>query len=90
MLTNTGLSRQNIVAEVDRYITLPGQATAYKYGELKLRELRERAEQTLGQDFDLREFHIALLEGGPLPLAVLEQKIEAWIAAQQARQGAGL
>lgn len=82
MLANTGLSRQNIEAEVDRYITLPGQATAYKYGELKLRELRRRAEQALGEDFDLREFHVAVLEGGPLPLAVLEKKIAAWIVAQ--------
>ena len=82
MLANTGLSRQNIVAEIDRYITLPGQATAYKYGELMIRELRARAEQALGKDFDLREFHVVLLEGGPLPLAVLEQKIDGWIAAQ--------
>ncbi len=82
MLANTGLNRQNIVAEVDRYITLPGQAVAYKYGELKIRELRARAEQALGQDFDLRRFHIAVLEGGPLPLTVLEEKIVRWIAAQ--------
>ncbi|NND67087.1 MAG: DUF885 domain-containing protein [Halioglobus sp.] len=83
MLTNTGLSRQNIVAEVDRYITLPGQAVAYKYGELKIRELRQRAEQFLGADFDARTFHVAVLEGGALPLAVLEVKIDKWLAQQE-------
>lgn len=86
MLANTGLSRQNIVAEVDRYITLPGQATAYKYGELKFRELRARAEQALANEFDLREFHVLLLEDGPLPLAVLEEKVDGWIAAQVGAQ----
>lgn len=82
MLEHTGLSEQNIVAEVDRYITLPGQAVAYKYGELQIRALRRRAERALGEDFDLRAFHVAVLEGGAMPLAVLESKIERWIGAQ--------
>lgn len=83
MLANTGLTRQNVIAEVDRYITWPGQATAYKHGELKFRELRARAEQQLGQQFDLREFHLALLEGGSMPLTVLEDKIDEWVAARK-------
>ena len=83
MLANTGLTEQNVVAEVDRYITYPGQATAYKHGELKIRELRKRANDALGKKFDLRQFHVEVLEGGSLPLTVLEGKIDRWINAQQ-------
>ena len=82
MLANTGLTPANVVAEVDRYITYPGQATAYKHGELKIRELRRRAEAALGDRFDLREFHIALLTGGSLPLKVLDNRMQRWIDAQ--------
>ncbi|MYE13732.1 MAG: DUF885 domain-containing protein [Gammaproteobacteria bacterium] len=82
MLANTGLTPANVVAEVDRYITYPGQATAYKHGELKIRELRQRAEAALGERFDLREFHIALLTGGSLPLKVLDNRMQRWIDAQ--------
>ena len=84
MLANTGLTPANVVAEVDRYITYPGQATAYKHGELKIRELRQRAEEVLGDRFDLREFHIALLTGGSLPLKVLDNRMQRWIDAQDA------
>ena len=83
MAENSGLSLNNITTEVDRYITWPGQALAYKTGELKIRELRALAEQELGDRFDVRLFHDAVLENGALPLSVLEEKIEAWIAGQQ-------
>lgn len=83
MAENSGLSMNNIVTEVDRYITWPGQALAYKTGELKIRELRAKAEQTLGESFDVRRFHDAVLENGALPLSVLEQKIDEWLMAEQ-------
>lgn len=82
MLDNTALSELNINAEVDRYIAWPGQATAYKIGELRIRALRERAEKQLGAAFDLRDFHEAVLSAGTIPLTVLETRIEAWIAAR--------
>ncbi len=82
MADNSGLSLKNIENEVDRYITWPGQALAYKIGELKIRELRSLAEKELGENFDIRTFHDAVLENGAVPLSVLEEKIKAWIKAQ--------
>jgi uncharacterized protein (DUF885 family) len=82
---NTALSMHEVTTETDRYIGWPGQALAYKMGELKIRELRKRAEATLGPRFDLRAFHDAVLENGSVPLPVLEAQIDAFIAAEKAR-----
>ncbi len=79
MQENTALSEHNIVAEVDRYIGWPGQALGYKVGELFITELRERAEKQLGDAFDVRKFHDAVLSSGSIPLPVLERKIERFI-----------
>ena len=83
MADNTALSLHNITSEVDRYITYPGQALAYKHGELKIRELRTRAEKVLGKEFSLREFHTIILTNGAVPLTVLETIIDRWIAGQK-------
>ncbi|MXO90088.1 DUF885 domain-containing protein [Pontixanthobacter aquaemixtae] len=89
MLDNTALTPGNVDAEVNRYITWPGQALAYKIGELKIRELRRRAEEILGADFDLRRFHDAVLENGSVPLDVLEAHINRWIEGQKRDCGKG-
>jgi uncharacterized protein (DUF885 family) len=84
MLDNSGMSETEATSEVERYIAIPGQALAYKIGQLKILELRARAEQALGDRFDLRDFHAQVLMTGALPLTVLEAKIDAWIASRRA------
>jgi uncharacterized protein (DUF885 family) len=83
---NTGKNRQDIENEVDRYISWPGQALAYKLGQLRIQALRAEAEKALGARFDIRAFHDQLLGMGPLPLSVLDVEMRDWIAAQSARR----
>jgi len=80
---NTALALHEVTTETDRYISWPGQALAYKMGELKIRELRGRAEEALGSDFDVRHFHDAVLANGSVPLDILEELIDAWIEEQR-------
>jgi uncharacterized protein (DUF885 family) len=84
MKNNTALTDANIEAEVNRYISWPGQALGYKIGEIKIRELRTKAETALGDKFDLPRFHDAVLMQGAVPLSVLEQQIDDWIASVKA------
>ncbi|GAA0891152.1 DUF885 domain-containing protein [Fulvivirga kasyanovii] len=79
-LENEAESKESITSEIERYMAMPGQALSYKMGQLKIIELRNKAEQALGDKFDIKEFHNKVLESGCVPLAVLEKKIDRWIA----------
>jgi uncharacterized protein (DUF885 family) len=83
ILDNSSRGRSNATAETERYIANPGQALAYKIGQMKISELRAKAERELGPKFEIREFHAQVLMSGALPLAILEQKIDRWIAAKK-------
>jgi len=82
MYENSAVKEARAVSEAERFMAIPGQALAYKIGQLKIRELRTRAEQKLGDKFDVRAFHSAVLVDGPLPLNMLDAKIDRWITAQ--------
>ena len=88
MAANTALSLHEVETETDRYISWPGQALSYRIGYLTIRELRSKAEKELGERFDVRRFHDAVLENGAVPLPVLERQIERFIAREKQAQGA--
>jgi uncharacterized protein (DUF885 family) len=83
MAKNTALSLHEVNTEIDRYISWPGQALSYKIGEIKIRELREKAEKELGGNFDIREFHEIILEKGTVTLSLLEERINNYIQAKK-------
>ena len=84
MRDTTGMAEGEVVTEVERYMGLPGQACAYKVGQLKILELRERAKAALGPKFNLKDFHTVVLENGPMPLTILDQLVEEWVARTKA------
>ena len=81
LLNYTALSERDVQKEVDRYISWPGQALSYKIGELRIKALRQKAQKELGEKFDIRLFHDAILGNGSLPIAVLEEIMSEWIHA---------
>ena len=82
MITKTGMTTEEVTREIERYVVWPGQATAYKTGQLALLTMREEAELKLGERFDLREFHEAVLMNGAMPLDILNDNLSSWAASQ--------
>ena len=82
-LENEAESEAGITTEIERYMAIPGQALSYKIGQLKIMELRKRAQDKMGKQFDIKKFHEKVLESGVMPLALLESKIDAWIAEKK-------
>jgi uncharacterized protein (DUF885 family) len=87
MVDNTGMSESEVTTEIERYMALPGQACAYKVGELKILELRDKARAAFGAKFSLMDFHSVILENGALPLTVLEKIVDEWIAGNAPKKG---
>jgi uncharacterized protein (DUF885 family) len=83
LIANTPNNENDTVKAIERYIAMPGQATAYIIGKLKIMELRSQAEQALGDKFDIRDFHDKILKDEPVSLHILENKIQIWITTQQ-------
>src|SRR5690606_37114703 len=81
---NSSIPPAAIKSEVRRYLIMPGQATAYKIGMIKIQQLRRKAEAELGADFDIRGFHVSVLGGGAMPLDLLEKRVDGWIASKKA------
>jgi uncharacterized protein (DUF885 family) len=84
MMSHSDMGRTDATAEVERYIAIPSQALAYKLGALTIQRLRKKAEAELGPKFDIKDFHAQVLMTGSLPLAILEAKIDSWIAEKEA------
>jgi uncharacterized protein (DUF885 family) len=82
---HTALTQKSVENQIDRYISWPGQALSYKMGEIKIRELRAKAETQLGAKFDIRSFHDTVIGQGSLPMAVLEDVIDDWIIIQKVK-----
>ena len=83
MLDNSSMARTDVEAEVERYIANPGQALGYKIGQIRIREMRNKAEKALGSKFDLKEFHSQVLRDGALPMDILDRKIDRWIETKK-------
>jgi uncharacterized protein (DUF885 family) len=83
MLSKTGMTEAEVTREIERYVVWPGQATAYKVGQLYMLRLRAMAEEQLGEAFDIREFHEMILLNGAMPLEILEESVISWIDSQK-------
>jgi len=82
LTTNTPNPENDCIKAIERYIVMPGQATAYKIGMIKILELREEAKEKLGDKFDIREYHDVVIASGPVPLNILEERVDAWVASK--------
>ena len=82
MYANSAVAEVRAVAEAERFMAIPGQALAYKIGQLKIREIRNNAEARLGDKFSVKDFHTQILQDGPMPLSMLEAKLARWVESQ--------
>jgi len=82
-MENEAEPEASIIAEIERYMAIPGQALSYKIGQMKIREVRTKAEKELGTKFSIKEFHNQILDAGCLPMKILEDKINNWIASKK-------